>query len=253
MDLDFATGRFPNEGARPYAPIKATAWLQCGVISDSALPIDAILYYQAHRDAYGAQVLTLSGDTGGGANHAPMLIQRVGLPYQGFRYADGMSLAAGVERIVRTRETAWYYAASFAQWSDNVEGIDHWNKRFDASLADLVDFGGKRGRVIVEAGAYKAYHMPVFYRVTRTITWYLVGDIDWVREMLSTATHIGKKPAQGWGQVHRWDVQPWHADWSVYGAHGQLMRAIPAEHGILTGIRPSYWVRRNQVICEVPQ
>ncbi len=147
----------------------------------------------------------------------------------------------------------WFYAASFAQWGEATEGQDHWNKRFDSSLAHLVDFDGKRGKVIVEQGRYKAYHMPVWYRHALSVSWWVVGDIGWVMRMLSTVTHIGKKGAQGWGAVLRWEVEPTPCDWSVYGQGGKLMRAIPAEYGILTGLRPSYWIPRNQMICEVPK
>lgn len=238
-----------------YEPIKITAWLQCGVISDAYLPIDAVLYYQAYRDAYGSEDITLPGANQSGVQNVPLLLQRRGLPYDGMRYADGAPIYQGQEERyhIWTKETPWYYAASFAQWEGVVaEGQDHWNKRFDASLTDLVDFGGRRGKVIVEQGAYKAYHMPVWYRHALTVLWYVVGDLAWVREMLSTITHIGKKGAQGWGAVLRWEAMPWAHDWSVYGQYGQLMRAVPAMDGILTGYRPSYWMAKNQTLCRLP-
>ena len=78
----------------------------------------------------------------------------------------------------------------------------------------LVDFQGKRGKVIIEQGRYKAYHMPVFYRVAEQVEWYCVGDKARIEALLSTVTHIGKKRAQGWGRVIRWEVEPWPKDWS---------------------------------------
>jgi hypothetical protein len=240
-----------------YEPLKITAWLQCGVVSDAYLPIDAVLYYQAYRDAYGPEVVTLPGANQSGVGHVPLMLQRRGLPYHGFRYADGGPLYRGQDAgrwVVTTAETPWYYAASFAQWEGAVaEGQDHWNKRFDQRLADLVDFDGKRGKVIVESGMYKAYHMPVWYRHAPAVSWYVVGDVIWVREMLSTLTHIGKKGAQGWGAVLRWGVAPHAHDWSVYGQYGQLMRAVPAEQGVHIGFRPSYWMAKNQTTCQVPE
>ena len=239
-----------------YEPLKITAWLQCGVVSDAYLPIDAILYYQVYREAYGPETITLPGANNSGVESVPVPLQRRGLPYDGFRYGDGAPLYQGQEERfhVRNRDVPWYYAASFAQWGGAVaEGQDHWNKRFDQSLADLVDFGGKRGKVIVEQGVYKAYHMPVWYRHALSVHWHVVGDGEAIGRLLSCTTHIGKKHAQGWGSVLRWRVEPWGHDWSVYGEHGQLLRAIPAATGILTGYRPSYWMAKNQTICQVPK
>ena len=46
-------------------------------------------------------------------------------------------------------------------------------------------------------------------------------------------------------------LEPWPEDWSCY-RDGQPMRAIPADDGILYGVRPSYWSPKNQVPCRLP-
>lgn len=216
-----------------FEPMKVTAYLQCPVISDAYLPIDGILHYQANRDVNGVQEITLPGED---------------------YHPKGTKQTHMWLKVVNGGTPQWHYAASFAQWEGAVaEGQDHWNKRFDQSLAHLIDFQGRRGKVIVEQGAYKAYHMPVWYRHALEVTWYLVGDLGWVQRMLSTVTHLGKKTAQGWGAVLRWEVEPWPHDWSVWGPASQLMRAVPSDKGIRIGLRPSYWLPRNQMICEVPE
>lgn len=217
----------PDE--RTYQPLRITAWLQCGVVTDGTLPIDGILHYQHMRRELGDQVVTLPGTD---------------LPH---RDTPDMQLAR------RNPGPQWYYAASFAQWDGTTaEGTDHWNKRFDQGYADLVDFRGKRGKVIVEQGAYKAYHMPVLYRHALCVRWYVVGNQAWIERLLAVTTNIGKKADQGWGAVLRWQVEPWEYDWSVTGPDGRLMRAVPQAGGILSGIRPSYWLRRNQAPCRMP-
>jgi CRISPR type IV-associated protein Csf3 len=210
-------------------PLRITAWLQCGVISDTFLPIDGVLYYTAMRERYGPQEVTWSGQ-----NH-PNAVPGVQLP---LKRVDGHG-------------PMWFYAASFAQWERATEGQDHWNKRLDLSLVSLIDFRGRRGKIDVAAGAMKSYHMPVFYRHALAARWYAVGYRPEIERLLAHCTHLGKKTSQGWGAVLRWDVEPWPEDWSVRGPQG-LMRAIPAERGILTGFRPSYWLPKNQTICAVP-
>jgi CRISPR type IV-associated protein Csf3 len=228
-----------------FQPLRVTAWLQCGVVSDAYLPLDGILLYQAMRDRYGARVTSAVGQQGSEEHrHAsvPLAICERDIPH-------------------------WYYACSFAQparwWAG--EGQDAWNKRFDAGLAHLIDFDGKRPRVLVESGKYRAYHMPLFYRVAPKIEWFCVGDAAGIEYLLSTVTHIGKKQDMGWGRVTRWQVEPWPHDWSVWrqtdGEQPEPMRAVPVAGRqefwmgwkvMLYGFRPPYWLPENQATCIVP-
>jgi CRISPR type IV-associated protein Csf3 len=140
-----------------------------------------------------------------------------------------------------------------------VEGKDFWNKRYDNDLSDYVNFGERRGTVNNLAGPYKAYHQLVFYRSALWVRWYCVGDRAEIMRMLSTLIHIGKKAAQGWGRVARWEVTKSTEDWSIW-KDGKLMRGIPAGERpddcvgniALYGVRPSYWDRRNQIILVLP-
>lgn len=104
----------------------------------------------------------------------------------------------------------------------------------------------------VASGRYKGYHMPVYYRHAQAVDWYVVGHRESISALLWHATALGKKTAQGWGAVTRWEVEPAVEDWSVHGPSGRLMRAIPREGGMLHGFRPSYWAPRNQAPCALP-
>jgi len=218
-------------------PLHIRAYLRTPVISDKWLPLDGILLYQAHRDQCGPQVATIPG-----------------------AYSGQMEIATLPLGIVHPGRKQWYYQCSWAIWSHDVEGKDYWNKRFDTTLASLIDFSGRRGKVIIEQGKYKAYHMPIFYRVASWIEWYCFGDKKEIEALLSTVTHIGKKGAQGWGRVIRWQIEPCAEDWSVWW-NGKLMRGIPLEdtkHAnrplnlMHYGIRPSYWKASNQMMLAVP-
>jgi CRISPR type IV-associated protein Csf3 len=211
-----------------FEPLKVTAHPRCGIVADTYLPLDGILYYQAMRQLHGPQLLLPPGE-----NPA---IEQANLP------------------LARLNEgPQWYYACSFAQWEESkVDGKDHWHKRFDQQFAQYIDFAGRRGNVIIEQGRYKAYHMPVFYRHALAVSWYAVGDVEAIRALLVCATHIGKKGSQGWGRINEWLVEPWPHDWSVYNDDARLMRAIPKPGGLLYGYRPSYWLLDNQAPCELP-
>lgn len=223
-------------------PLRVQAVLRSAVVADKWLPLDGILLYQAHRDQCGSQVQTLPGE-----------------------YSSQMKIATLPLGISNPGRRIWYYQCSWAQWSNEVKGRDYWNKRFDAKFADLIDFDKRRGKVIIEQGRYKAYHMPIFYRVALWVKWYCIGDKADIEYHLSTTTHIGKKMSQGWGRVIRWDVEPWPEDWSVW-REGQLMRGIPVEEFakngwsfpvgtniVNYGVRPSYWKRNNQMMLAMPK
>jgi len=217
-------------------PLRIRARLRTAVVSDRQLPLDGILLYQAHRDQCGSQAATIPGD-----------------------YSGQMKIATLPLEIVCPGKRNWYYRCSWAQWSHEIEGRDYWNKRFDSAFADLVNFDGRRGKVIIEQGRYKAYHMPVFYRAALWVEWYCVGDQQEIEHFLSTVTHIGKKAVQGWGRVAEWQVEPWVEDWSIV-RDGRLMRGVPKDHAQVLGvpfemmhygIRPSYWKASNQMVLAV--
>jgi len=223
--------RLPRSAFRP---LRITAWLGCGVAGDyTALPFDSILYYQAHREALG-----------------PIYVATPGSAYD--NRSEGMTMPLPIARC-EEHTPKWYYAASFAVWPQTVaDGVDHWNKRFDIQYSHLIDFGKRKATVNISSGHYKAYHMPLWYRHALWVRWYVLGEPERIRELLSCCTHIGKKTSQGWGSVLRWEVEEWHSDWSVRRDDGQLMRAIPAAEGIVHGFRPSYWLPEHQTVCAVP-
>jgi CRISPR type IV-associated protein Csf3 len=215
-----------------YLPLRITAYLQCGVISDAALPIDGVLYAVLRRKVFGERALTEPGATIAQNN-------------------IGVTMPLG---RVNEHCREWYYAASWAQWNGTVAyGSTHWNKYLDVELSDLIDFGSRKARLEMASGRYKCYHMPVYYRHALSVSWYVRGLKDEIEELLPFITHLGKKTSQGFGAVHRWTIEPVEHDWSIYDGNGRLMRAIPAEKGVLIGYRPSYWLPANQTICAVPE
>lgn len=226
-----------------FEPLRVRAYLRAGILSDKWLPLDGILFYQAVRDDLGPQAVTIPGGT--------LLAQEKGNAMRGGRLPFA---------YVHSKE--WYYRCSWAQWSHDVEGRDYWNKRFDQAFTHLVDFRGRRGKVIIEQSTYKAYHMPIFYRSALWVEWYCVGNKERIEYLLYTVTHLGKKSSQGWGRVVSWEVKAWKNDWSIW-RDGELMRGIPPEHlpkdgypidlhFANYGVRPSYWDKRNQITLAMP-
>lgn len=147
----------------------------------------------------------------------------------------------------------WYWASSQGVFKELCENIEYFHKRISPERAEkYVDFGGKRGKIVIAGGPYKAWRHPVVVRLVPKIDWYCVGDAHEIRRMLNQyIIYIGKHRGIGCGLIREWIVEPFDHDWSVYGPAGQLMRPIPDKEGYaMCGIRPPYWSPQNQRICK---
>ncbi len=217
-----------------FRPLRIRARLQTGVISDQFLPLDAILYYHAVRDAYGEQDVTIPG-----ASTIP----------------EGGDVSLPLLKCEGPESRMWFYGCSFAQWpAHTVEDKTFYVKQARLHYSDMIGFQGRRGKIQNRRGPYKSYHVNVYYRHALHVDWYCVGDPAALRGLLRFCTNIGKKGSQGWGAVLDWEVTEWPEDWSIKDGSGRRVRAIPSSQGrgFLYGIRPSYWHRRHQFPCAMP-
>lgn len=216
-----------------YRPLKITAWLRCGIVGDPLQPIDGILYYAIHRRDRRGDGRLMSRPKASAVECG----------------ADDPHLRLPLKiRAGDTRD--WYYAASGAIWPPHVaDGTDYWVKRVDVAQAH---FAAVTAKVPISGGRYRGYRMPIPYRHALSVSWYVVGDPEEIRQLLSLVTHVGKKTEMGWGAVIRWEVEPTDDDYSERDAAGQPTRPLPDQAGILYGIRPPYWHPRNQTLCVLP-
>ena len=206
-------------------PMKVTAFMQTGKVAatDLFLPLDSILAEVWMRQ------------------HYP---ERMAATQSAIKPEDFITPELPFER--RGEGDDWYWACSFACGKPQREEIVYWHKRFDDKEAEAyVDFGGRRGKVDTGAGFYKDYRMPLVTYLIPVLSWYAVGDITTVWEMVRAVTHIGKKRSQGYGRVARWQVEAWPEDLSH-------LRAVPDPAGSEMGIRPPYWLAWQWKPAKVP-
>lgn len=218
-----------------YIPLRITARLRCGVISDGLLPFDGLIDAAAHREQLGAHLLTLSR-------------QRaiVDDPLEA-----SITCRLPIKRIAIQGAPDFYYAASCAQWPAAVaDGVDYWTKRLDSRYVEFLP--DQRARVSTSGGRYRGYRMPIYYRHALSVSWYVVGEPVALERLLSLVTHIGKKREMGWGAVIDWRIEAQQEDWSVTGPRGELMRPVPDPAGTPYGLRPPYWLPRNIIPCRLP-
>lgn len=117
----------------------------------------------------------------------------------------------------------WYWSCSSPCYLFEFEQSDKIRKRWDMQAHHL-DWQDKRQKWSSSEGHTKSFEKPFSLRTIACIDWFVVGEPTEILRLLQACTGIGFKR---YAQVYRWDVQPFEADWHLWGPQGQLMRPIP--------------------------
>jgi CRISPR type IV-associated protein Csf3 len=120
----------------------------------------------------------------------------------------------------------WLWAISSPVYQYSMEQINKARKRWDADFNYPISWGKKKAKIQTDGGPFKSADRAVPERIVETVTWYAVGDVVQVKDLLKGCTSIGHRRAAGYGQVHEWLVEPVAEDWSLV-RHGQLMTPLP--------------------------
>ena len=216
-----------------FTNIKVRAYLQSEVITDGYCPLDAAIFYHFIRERFGVQHRTspLKSDV------------------QEYSKMDLPILKCN------TKNDAWFYASSFAQWSKNAKYSKQMKtRRFDnESAIKYVDFGKRKGKVELKKGATKNYFINEYTISAPYVDWYLVANKKELLSYLEFVKHIGKKSS---GAVSKWVVEDFEYDWSIRGFEdNRLTRCVPIqkENTPIYGLRPSYWHPRHQFKVVLPK
>lgn len=149
-------------------------------------------------------------------------------------------------------------SASISAW-DQMERR-YTQRRFPIDLAPVLT---DMKRVNLAAGAQKNFRVPLEAGrvVGDMLTWFLVGDREGVRALLSLVSHLGKRRGVGLGKVARWDVEPcepWGDGFPVV-LDGKPLRHLPLDWPGLDapGVREGnlsypYWLRETETLIACP-
>ena len=134
------------------------------------------------------------------------------------------------------------------------ETTEHFVRRADyAELKNRVK-PSETAKLRQVTGPYSPSFEPHRVRTVRAVAWYVLGDMDALREWLADIKHIGGKTSAGYGIVDRWTVEPAPDYWMV--ADGVLMRPVPAStfrdapkgaRPYFGAIKPPYWHPMRQM------
>jgi len=174
------------------------------------------------------------------------------LPPLGFRDKQEIAIPLAKDREI--------YLASLGLFEREAYERRFLTKRFP--IAEAQAFGDpKLKRVNMSAGLCKNYRIPTetIHLRDDTMTWFAIGDLDGVRDLLSWVHYLGKKRSVGLGRVQQWVVEecePW--DGFPVLRNGRPLRPLPLdwpglkeyriEHRVLS---PPYWERWREAECAV--
>lgn len=133
----------------------------------------------------------------------------------------------------------WVWCASDAVWPDHVSRSTHYTRR--RPPVSEIQRMTTAARVDISKGGTKALNTPSPQVFACIITWYAVGDIEAVRDLLLDVRALGALRCHGRGAVLRWEVEP-HSD-----ADAWRQRVMPDPTGPhLVAYRAPRWHRRRK-------
>jgi CRISPR type IV-associated protein Csf3 len=241
-------------------PLQITAYVagSIALARPEDLALDGLLAYQVLRRHFGSEFYMLP-DPKETLLFARLPLEMRGSPSQWASVAPTGIVWQQPEKHIKD-ESLWYWACSSAQIEVKGRGTQYWNKRFDtqAALSDHIDFGGKREKILIEEGRYKAYHMPLPTLVCDKVIWYAYGNMGEIADLLCMITGLGKKVKSGNGHVLRFTMKPIDEDYSEW-RDNRLMRPIPGELARhitpldiqYIAFRAPQWHVANQAMCVV--
>ncbi|NJL03190.1 MAG: hypothetical protein HC910_22430 [Spirulinaceae cyanobacterium SM2_1_0] len=154
-----------------------------------------------------------------------------------------------------------YWQTSAPCYEYTAEHTDKFRKRWSPGIDSPPPAWGKRKpKWSASEGQEKNYDLPNYIRVTPCITWYAVGDVNRLTEIIQGCTGLGKKRSHGHGQVSAWEVDETEEDWHTYNSQGDLMRPIPLtaiDRKVEYAVREwgwlfPAWLPENKRICAMP-
>lgn len=158
----------------------------------------------------------------------------------------------------------WYWQISSPCYYYLDEQTDRIRKKWNPGIdSPIPNWGKRKAKWQTSEGPEKSYDLPLYFRNTKTITWYCIGEPDELKRYLLQCSHLGKKRSIGYGAVAQWSVEPIAEDRHLF-FDGQLMRPIPVEYAVSLDIkqwqynvrnwgwRPPAWLPSNKRKCAMP-
>lgn len=197
-------------------PLRITAKLATGLACQHPVALDALLAAMvAGQDDYPPPSLDSYPPP---PDSLPLLWHPLD-PAAG--YGPGLHHASQAHLVVQAYETV--------RWSRKAPAL---HELADLTAADKVPL----------AGRWKAYWVPLrkMLPAGMVLTWWAVGDLAAVAELLRGCFALGQKRNAGHGWVADWTVEPCAEDWSLIRPDGE--RGVTVSRNLPPELAPAGWM-----------
>ena len=152
-----------------------------------------------------------------------------------------------------------YWCISSPCYIIKSEQTDRYRKRWDNHEKNL-NWGKRKPQFKTSEGAEKSYDLPLYTRLTETISWFAVGDKSEIDTLLKPVTHIQKKRSYGNGEIINWEISTAYDDYSLW-YDDKLMKPIPVRlidrkldnPKMIWGWKSPAWLAANKELCYMPK
>ena len=153
----------------------------------------------------------------------------------------------------------YYWCVSSPCYTIKGEATDKFRKRWDSHDYSL-NWGKRKPQFKTGEGAEKSYDLPLFIRLVSSISWFVVGDKNKIKDLLSPVTHIQKKRSYGNGEIKEWQIGIAYDDYHLW-RDSKLMRPIPVRlldvelenPKMIWGWKSPAWLAVNKELCYMPK
>lgn len=152
-----------------------------------------------------------------------------------------------------------YFCVSSPCYVVQGEATDKYRKRWDNHENNL-NWGKRKPKFLTGEGAEKSYDLPLYTRLTNSISWFVTGDRTKIDALLSPVTHIQKKRSYGNGEVRQWQIEIAYDDYHLW-RDDKLMRPMPVKlmpqkidnPQMIWGWKSPSWLAENKELCYMPK
>lgn len=152
-----------------------------------------------------------------------------------------------------------YFCVSSPCYVVKSENTDRYRKRWD-NHENSLNWGKRKAKFLTGEGVEKSYDLPLYTRLTNSISWFAVGNKDGINALLSSVTHIQKKRSYGNGEIKQWQIEIAYDDYHLW-RDDKLMRPMPVRlisqkidnPQLIWGWKSPAWLAANKELCYMPK
>ena len=138
------------------------------------------------------------------------------------------------------------FLASRGYYDDTCTFTAFFRKRFDTVRATKW-IKTPKGKIRLSMGKFKQINMPMRLVSAKEIKWIVAGDKEEIQRLVNRIPSIGKKKAQGYGLVDRWEIK----ETKEKGERIFPVISKKQKGDRVSRYRPSYFLQSGKMLCYI--